>query len=442
HLRTRPFVRDAAPERRLRIGYVSPDFREHAVNYFFEPLLRLHDRSRFEVFGYYNALYEDGVTKRLRQSFDHWRNITSLSDDKAADMIEADKIDILIDLAGHTGYNRLLTFARKPAPVQVTWLGYPATTGVKAIDYRISDPYTEPPGMTEHLNVETLWRLPEFFCCYQADAKNPAVIDHPPSGDNGYITFGCFNNFAKVTDPVLAAWARIMERVPDSRLLLEIVGLEAQQFRAAVEERLQRLGLPLERVILEARRKSNQFVLYNKIDIALDPFPCVGGTTSMDTVWMGVPFVTLAGRHFLSRVGVTVLSNAGMPELITNTVDDYVDLAVRLATDRDWLRRLRHNMRDRVVNSPLMNQEVFARAMEDAYRGMWCKWCASYVPPVIAPEPPPEKTDPVLAIKTLLDAAMPHHRAGQLLLAERLYKQVLEIDPDHADTLHLLGVLS
>jgi protein O-GlcNAc transferase len=312
----------------------------------------------------------------LKKEFDHWRDIRRLDDDAAADLIEADQIDILVDLAGHTGGNRLLVFARKPAPVQVTWLGYPGTTGMKAMDYRISDNFAEPVGMTENLNVETLWRLPQIFCCYQGHESNPAVIDHPPADDNGYITFGCFNNFIKVTDPVLETWARILARVPDSRLLLEIRGLDGPQFRSDVETRLQRLGLPLERVILEPRKKVNQFVLYNKIDIVLDPFPCVGGTNSMDAVWMGVPFVTLAGEHFASRMGVTVLTNAGMPELIAKNMDEYVAVAVGLALDRQRLRDLRHNLRQKVENSPLMDAPAFTRNMEAAYREMWRRWVA------------------------------------------------------------------
>jgi predicted O-linked N-acetylglucosamine transferase (SPINDLY family) len=373
-LRARPLLRDKDPERKLRVGYVSPDLRDHAVTYFVEPLIKLHDRKKFEIFAYSNALYEDHVTERLKQEFDVWRDIRKLSDDEAADLIEADKIDILIDLAGHTGYNRLPVFARKPAPVQVTWLGHPATTGMKAMDYRITDPYAEPEGMTEHLNTETLWRLPEIFCCYGAHESNPAVIDHPPFEDNGYITFGCFNNFSKVTDPVLEVWAKIMAQIPDSRLLLEIRGIDSPPFRDSVEERLRRFGLPMERVILEPRKRSNQFVLYNKIDIALDPFPCAGGTTSMDALWMGAPFVTLAGNHFVSRMGVTFLTNIGLPELIAHNAGEYVKIATDLARNKDRLRALRHNLRERVTASPLMDQERFTRNMEAAWRGMWRKW--------------------------------------------------------------------
>lgn len=378
HLRTRELIRDKNPDRKIRIGYVSPDFRDHAVNYFFEGLLTLHDKGRFEIFAYSNATNEDDVTSRLKTKFDHWQDIRHVSDDDAADMIENDRIDILIDLAGHTGKNRLLVFARKPAPIQVTWLGYPATTGIQAIDYRITDHYAEPEGMTEHLNAETLWRLPDIFCCYGAHESNPAVIGHPPFEDNGYITFGCFNNFTKVTDDVLKTWARILNQVPNSRLLLEIVGIDGPKYKQETETRIRASGLPLEGVIFEPRRKENQFVLYNKIDIALDPFPCAGGTTSMDTMWMGVPFVTLAGHHFVSRMGVTILTNVGLPDLIAQNLDDYVEKAVFLATDREKLKSIRHNLRHKVENSPMMNQMTFAQDIEHAYREMWKKYCLTH----------------------------------------------------------------
>jgi predicted O-linked N-acetylglucosamine transferase (SPINDLY family) len=329
------------------------------------------------------VLRGDEVTERLKQEFDHWRDIRHMNDDAAADLIEVDGIDILVDLAGHTGGNRLLVFARKPAPVQVTWLGHPATTGMNAIDYRITDTYAEPPGMTEHLNVETLWRLPGQFCCYQAHKNSPAVIDHPPCDDNGYVTFGCFNNFAKVTDPVLQTWARILHRVNDARLLLEITGIDNPTFLKETNQRLIKIGLPLDRVTLELRRKANQFVLYNRIDIALDPFPCSGGTTSMDTLWMGVPFVTLAGEHFVSRMGVSVLTNAGLPELVAEDTDRYVDIAVRLAQDRLLLRETRQGLREKTANSPVMDAAGFARNMESAYMGMWHIWCGKQA----APEP-------------------------------------------------------
>jgi protein O-GlcNAc transferase len=300
-LRRRAFANVPDPDRRLRIGYVSGDFREHAVSYFFEPLVRHHQKGDFEFFAYANMHTEDAVTARLQSGFDHWRNIVSMGDEAVADLIEADGIDILIDLSGHMAANRLLVFARKPAPIQVTWLGFTTTTGVSAIDYRISDAYADPPGMTEHLNTETLWRLPATFCCYQPDTGVKEAIDHPPRDDNGFITFGCFNNFTKVTDRTLRRWAEILTRIPDARLLLEIVGIDSEGFRRETEARLEQLGLPLARVILEPRKRSNQYVLYNKIDIALDPFPFNGGTTTLDALWMTVPVVTLAGEYFTAR---------------------------------------------------------------------------------------------------------------------------------------------
>jgi protein O-GlcNAc transferase len=269
-----------------------------------------------------------------------------------------------------------MVFARKPAPVQVTWLGFPATTGMKAMDYRITDGYAEPEGATEYLSVETLWRMPDVFCCYRPHENSPAVINHPPFEDNGHITFGCFNNFAKVTDPVLEAWAEIMARVPNSRLLLEIKGIDGERFRVETVARMKRLGLPVERVDMLPRRPENQFVLYNRIDMALDPFPCVGGTTSLDSLWMGVPFVTLAGKSFVSRMGVSILTNAGMPELVASNTDEYIKLATGLAQDPERVKNLRKSLRQRVAASPLMAQQAFARHMEDAFRQMWQAWCA------------------------------------------------------------------
>ncbi len=376
-LRQRPFANVPDPDRRLRIGYVSGDFRNHAVNYFFEPLLQHHEHGNFEFFAYANMNAEDQITARLKGGFDHWRNIRALSDDAACDLIEADGIDILVDMSGHMALNRILIFARKPAPVQATWLGFTTTTGVTAIDYRITDPYADPPGMTEHFNTETLWRLPATFCVYQPRADIAEPIDHPPRDDNGFTTFGCFNNFTKVNDGTLKRWAEVLARVPDARLLLEIVGIDSKDFRRETEARFTRLGLPLDRVILEPRKRSNQYVLYNKIDIALDPFPFNGGTTTLDALWMGVPVISLAGEHFTARMGVTILNNIGLPEVIAETEAAYVDLAVGFATDPATLRAIRHNLRQKMSGSRMMDFSAFARDMEAAYRGMWQAWCAS-----------------------------------------------------------------
>lgn len=365
------------PGKRLKIGYVSPDFRRHAVAFFIEPILAHHDKAQVEVFCYYNHVINDEYTARIRADVDHWIPCRSLSDRQLAERIHADGIDILVDLAGHTGGNRLLAFARKPAPVQLTWIGYPSTTGLTSMDYRLTDAFAEPPGQSEHVNVETLWRLPEVFCCYAAHPNSPAVIDHPPCEDNGYITFGCFNNYAKVSDAAIVLWAAILDQVPESRLMLEILGLDNPGMREAVAQRFARLGIDPARLVLIANDRKNQFVLYNRIDIALDPFPCNGGTTSFDTLWMGVPFVTLAGSNFISRLGVTILHNGGLDELIGEDEAAYIRIAVDIARDPARLRQLRTGLRERTRASPLMDMARFTHHLEQAYRGMWQRWCDS-----------------------------------------------------------------
>ena len=372
------------PGKRIRIGYVSPDFRGHSVAYFAETVMSRHDHAHFEVYGYYNNVNskQDALTVKFKSYCDHWRNIEKLDDDRAADLIRQDGIDILVDLAGHTGGNRLPLLARKPAPVQVTWLGHPNTTGMKAMDYRITDRYAEPPGMTENLNTETLWRLPDIFCCYTPCAANPGRVASPelaprpaPALDQGYVTFGSFNNIAKLSPPTIALWARLLHAVPGSRLMLEGWWLDGEEMRDLVCARFAAHGIGPERLILLGRKPEQQYVLYHEIDIALDPFPCVGGTTSFDTLWMGVPLVTLAGKSFVSRMGVSLLSNLGLEELIADDEDAYVEIARALAQDLERLNRLRLELRPRMENSPLLDAGRFVKHMEDAYRGMWRAWC-------------------------------------------------------------------
>jgi tetratricopeptide (TPR) repeat protein len=366
---------DPDPRRPLRIGFVSPDFRRHAVAYFVEPLWQELDRSQFTLYAYYNQTTRDAVTDRMEALADVWRPVVGLTDDELAAQIREDGIDILVDLAGHTAGNRLLTFARKPAPVQVTWLGYPSTTGLRAMDWLLTDATLDPPGMTEHLLVERPWRMRDVFCVYRPHDGSPAPIDHPPVDDNGYITFGCFNNFAKVTPQVIALWCRILNRVPDARLLLEANALEDESFAADVRARFAAGGVSSERLLLLGRKPEHQYHLYNRIDIALDPFPCNGGTTTFDTLWMGVPLVSLAGGHMMARMGADLLGHAGLSELVVDNEADYESVAVALATDWPRLRVLRAGLRDRVRESPLMDAPLFARNFAEAMRGMWQAWC-------------------------------------------------------------------
>lgn len=377
-----PHHNEANPDRRLKVGILSPDFRNHSVAYFVEPLLAHFDHGQFEVYGYYSYEEEDDITQRFKAYCSHWVNIFEMTDDEAAEQIRQDGIDILVDVAGHTGNNRLLVFARKPAPIQVTWLGHPNTTGLETIDYRITDSFAEPVGMTEHLNTETLWRLPEVFCCYTPCAAKPErrneenlVVRPPPLLRNGYVTFGCFNNISKVSPPVVALWSRLLKAIPSSKLMLEAHRLEMPDLQGELLGRFGSHGIGPERLILKGRYPAQQYVLYHEVDVALDPFPCVGGTTTFDALWMGVPVVTLAGKTFVSRMGVSLLSNLGLTELVAETEETYIEIAQHLVSDPDGLNALRLGLRERMERSPLMDAPRFVRNMEAAFRGMWQRWC-------------------------------------------------------------------
>jgi predicted O-linked N-acetylglucosamine transferase (SPINDLY family) len=368
-------------ERRLKIGYVSSDFRQHSVAWFIEPVLENHSRERFEIYCYANHFQEDEVTQRLMSHADHWRRIFGLSDDAVANQIRADCIDILVDLNGHTGKNRLLVFARKPAPLQVTWLGYPNTTGLSAMDYRITDAFADPVGMTEPLHSEKLMRLPDCFSCYQPPRDVPAVSELP-ARSKGYITFGSFNKLNKVTPAVMALWARILHAVPNSRLILKTSGLGEQATQESIRELFAQSGVAPERLELLGHHQSRKMHLeqYRSVDIGLDPFPYNGTTTTCEALWMGVPVVTLAGKVHAGRVGVSQLSNLGLTELIGQTPDEYVAIASRLAADLEHLGTLRKELRDRMTASPLTDAQGFTKNLERTYLGMWKDWCLGSSP--------------------------------------------------------------
>lgn len=368
--------------KRLRVGYVSGDFMEHSVAYFVKSTVACHDHSAFELFGYSNTPVEDDVTRGLKEHFDRWCNIHSLGDDQVAELIRRDGIDILVDLSGHTAENRLLVFARKPAPIQVSWLGYPNTTGLGAVDYRFTDGFAEPFGMTERYNVEKLWRLPDVFCCYTPCVKEPArrtsaelTVRATPALRNGYVTFGNFNNIAKMSPPVVSLWSSLLRELPSAKLMLEAPMLGMDLLRGQVLAQFAAHGVGEDRLILLGRKREQQYVLYHEVDIALDSFPCNGGTTSFDTLWMGVPLVTLAGQTFVSRMGVSLLSNLGLTELIAQTEDQYIAIAMALATNLEKLNALRLSIRPRMETSPLLDQARFTQNMEAAYRKMWTTWC-------------------------------------------------------------------
>ncbi len=368
----KPHENSRDPERRLRIGYVSADFRQHALTYFIEPALTQRDRAGFEVFCYYSSRIVDDVTRRLMQSADHWRDIIDLDDEQAAELIRGDGIDILIDLSGHLRDNRLLVFARKPAPIQVTYLAYPNTTGMRAMDYRITDAVVDPPGATERFYRETLVRLPRCMWCYQPSADMPAVSPSPAQ-KSGSVTFASMNGASKVTTRMLSLWGRILGEVPGSRLVLTTV---PEQGRERIRNALTQAGVAETRISMHDRLPTKDFwSLYADIDILLDTFPMNGGTTTCEALWLGVPEVTRSGEIFQSRAGLSILGSMGLDELVARSDEDYVRITVALARDRERLAALRAGLRERMRASPLTDGRGYARALEAAYRGIWRAWC-------------------------------------------------------------------
>ena len=364
---------DRSPERRLRVGYLSPDFRSHSVGRFLVPLLQAHDHNRVEVFCYSSVRKPDEYTAICQACADTWRNVRGFSDEQIAQGVRRDRVDILMDVTMHMADNRLLVFARKPAPVQVTYLAYCGTTGLKTIDYRLTDRYLDPPGSDTSCYSEQSIRLPETYWCYRPMAEAPQV-SRLPSSLSGLVTFGSLNNFCKVTRPTLVAWIRLLQSIPESRLILHTrQGAHREELLGCFE----RQGISRQRLILiDWLNAAQYFRLYEQIDVALDPFPYGGGTTTCDALWMGVPVVSLAGQTAVSRGGLSILSNLGLADLVAFDVDDYVEIARKLAVDLPRLREFRGNLRDRMQTSPLMNEPRFARHIEAAYRDMWRRWCA------------------------------------------------------------------
>ncbi len=383
----RPFPNSCNPGRKLRVGYVSPDFHAHSVSYFIEPVIRHHDRDRIEVFCYSNLIKPDQVTERIRAQADMWHDIHLKTAKQVCEQIRKDQIDILVDLAGHTGRNRLLVFAQKPAPIQVTYVGYPNTTGLAAMDYRITDAYADPPGMTEQYHTEQLVRLPRCFLAYAPPAHSPDVAA-PPVLRKGHVTFGSFNNVAKVGRSVVALWSKILHAVPRSRLMLKHFAFVSPDARERFTALFSAHGIAADRIDLLdfVPSASSHLELYHEIDVALDPFPYNGTTTTCEALWMGVPVVTLAGRVHAGRVGVSLLSNAGLAELIAQDEASYGDIAVRLSTDPERLAELRSSSREKVKCSPLTDAAFLTRALEGEYARMWQGWCSEAREPAGIPE--------------------------------------------------------
>ena len=360
------------PGRRLRIGYVTPDLGGHPVGSFIRPLLEAHDRSCFDVTCYIDSGHAAACADWLRALPDRWRDVNGLADEAVAQLVREDAIDILVDLAGHTAHHRLLAFARRPAPVQVTYCGYPDTTGMDAIDYRISDERADPAGMTEAYHSETLVRLPGPFLCYQPPTNAPAPAARPFLAGAPF-TFGSFAHLPKINAAVVALWSGLLQAVPGSRMLIKALALVEDDARQTLRDTFAAHGVGAERVELVGwtATHAEHMALYAGIDVVLDTFPYAGATTTCEALWMGVPVVTLAGRTHVARVGVSLLNAVGLDELVADTPEQYVAIAVALANDHDGLGALCAGLRDRMAASPLCDGARLAGEVEDAYRGMW-----------------------------------------------------------------------
>jgi predicted O-linked N-acetylglucosamine transferase (SPINDLY family) len=368
----RPHPNDRAPDRRLRIGFVSPDFSGHPVGRSLLPVFAHHDRRQADFFAYADVRAGDDYTQKFQALADGWRSTLGQTDLQVADQIRADRIDILVDLTLHTGHNRLLVFARKPAPVQVAMLGMVSTTGLTTIDYRLSDNCLDPPGPGDASYTERTIRLPRCYWCYQPPEETPP-LGSLPALRNGYVTFGCLNHFSKVNPSALQVWRTILQSLPDSRLVIHSQpGAHLEAVLALFEEG----GISPDRIAFPGRvPRAGYLERYHHHDIGLDPFPYNGAITTLDSLWMGVPVITLAGRTAVGRAGVSILSTLQLPELIARTPEQYVAIAVGLAGDLDRLAALRAGLRERMRQSGIMNGERYAAEVDAVFRRMWRKWC-------------------------------------------------------------------
>jgi protein O-GlcNAc transferase len=363
---------DRRPDRQLKVGYVSSYFRDHAISFFTEPILRCHDRSAFEIICYSDVLAPDEVTRRMQQYVDGWRSLVGLSDAAAAELIRRDQIDILVDLNGHIGQHRLLAFARRPAPVQISYLGYQATTGMAAMDYRLTDAFADPPSVSDAWHAEKLARIPKAFFCYQPPAESPPISPSPFAA-KGVITFGSFSSFAKVTPNVLERWCQILRQVPDA--LLHLLVPPSETLRQRVLDFMRGQGIAADRMRFVARCPRRTYLeQLQSVDIALDPFPFNGHTTTCDALWMGVPVVSLYGKSYVQRYGSVALACLGLDDLIAPDEEAYVATAVRLAQDADRLVALRQSLRERMQRSVLLDGKDFTSRLEAVYRQLWQSW--------------------------------------------------------------------
>lgn len=376
--RRRPHANDRDPERRLKVGFVSPDFHKHSVSFFFQPFLEQQRRglgAGTEYVCYSDVTSPDAVTRQLQGAAGQWVHAVGLSDEVLAQRVRDDGIDILFDLAGHTGH-RMLTFAEKPAPVQVAWLGYPNTTGLSAMDYRLTDAIADPEGEADLYHSEKLYRMPNGFLCYAPHEEAPKVAPLP-AASNGFVTFGSFNNFAKATPEVILLWARLLQRVPASQLIMKGRSFADLPTRRRCEDAFASHGIDPERVELRPWEEAAEghLSIYGRVDIALDTFPYNGTTTTCEALWMGVPVVALRGERHAARVGAGILSRLSLDSLVAKDHEEYLRVACALAGDLERLASLRGSLRGIMAGSPLCDARSFAQSMDTACREIWRRWC-------------------------------------------------------------------
>lgn len=363
---------DPNPDRKLRIGYVSPDFFKQAESFFVIPLLRAHDRSHVEIHGYSGVRHPDEATGTIRGLCDAWHEVIHLSDEALFEKIRADQIDVLIDLTMHMSTNRLLTFARKPAAVQIAWLAYPGTTGLGAMDYRITDWHMDPQDSDQSWSSEQAIRLPDSWCVYDS-LESESQVAALPASSSGHVTFGSINNFCKTNRHVIQLWARLLLEIPNSRLIL---ATPPTKIRQEVSDQFTAFGVDAGRIeFISSLPRPAYLAMYDRIDICLDPFPYNGITTTCDALWKGVPVLTIAGALPQSRAGMSLLTTVGLPEFIAYSTDQFLSKAKELASDIPKLASIRAGLRQQMIASPLVDASRFARNMESAYRQAWQAWC-------------------------------------------------------------------
>ncbi|MFQ5471147.1 MAG: tetratricopeptide repeat protein [Gammaproteobacteria bacterium] len=362
-------------DRPLRIGYVSPDFRDHPIGYFIEGILKYHNSKEVQTYCYSNVSREDSVTLRLKNLAAHWSSITKQSDATVVEQIRRDRIDILIDLAGHTGDNRLPVFVQKPAPIQVSYLGYPNTTGLTQMDYRLTDRWADPESEDEQYYTEKLIRLTPPFFCYRPPRDAPEIT-RLPAFTSGRVTFGSLNNLAKINKQVIRLWAHVLCEVEGSRLVLQSSAFDDQGIRQRFKQKFAQFGIEEERLILKKRIPFVEHLgVYSELDIALDPYPWNGHTTTCHSLWMGVPVITLAGKRHSGRLSKSVLFSLGLNDWVAQTEEQYVQLAVAWAGRLEQLNELRQVMRERMLASPLCDGSRLVKGLEKTYREVWRQWC-------------------------------------------------------------------